>query len=56
MRRKQLRQIIRDVDVACAIRPIMRRHLLTLEATVDMLTKCGVERAGSVARLAMAIF
>ena len=54
MHQIQFRQILRDADVACAILPIVRKHLLTVEQTAEALLACGVERCANVARLAMA--
>lgn len=52
MRQHELRDMIRDVDIACAIRRIVRRHALSVQATSELLTKLHVPRAGSVAELA----
>ena len=53
MHQIQLRQIMRDAEVAYAIQPIVRKHLLTMGETADALRACGVERAGNVARIAV---
>jgi hypothetical protein len=42
-----LREIIRDADVAGAIRPVIIRHHMSLE---DTASASGVPRAGGVAR------
>ena len=47
-----LREIIRDVEVACAIRPIILRHHISLDDTVAALNALGVPRARGVARIA----
>lgn len=39
MHRRQLREIIRDVDIISAITLILRKHHLSVEATTDLLTK-----------------
>ncbi len=54
MHQIQFRQILRDADVACAILPIVRKHLLTLEQTAEALLACGVDRPTNVAHLTMA--
>jgi hypothetical protein len=54
MHQIQLRQILRDADVACAILPIVRKHLLTVEQTAEALLACGVDRPVNVAHIAMA--
>lgn len=52
MRQQQLREIIRDADVAHAIRPIVRKHDLTIAATAELLAKLAVPRARGVAEIA----
>ena len=54
MHQIQLRQMLRDADVAFAIVPIVRKHLLSLEQTAEVLSACGVDRPINVARLAVA--
>jgi hypothetical protein len=39
MHRHQLREIIHDVNIVCAITPIVQRHHLTVDATTDLLTQ-----------------
>jgi hypothetical protein len=51
----QFRQIMRDAEVAYAIRPIVRKYLLTAEDTTKLLTACGVPRAANVARITSAL-
>jgi len=53
MHQIQFRQIMRDAEVAYAIYPIVRRHLLTVEETADVLRTCGMGRPGNVAWIAM---
>ena len=50
----QFRKIMRDAEVAYAIHPIVRRHLLTVEDTTKALTACGMPRAANVARITSA--
>jgi hypothetical protein len=47
-----LREIIRDAEVAGAIRPVILRHHISLEDTVAALSALGVPRARGVARIA----
>ena len=51
MRQHQLREIIRDVDIARAITPSVRKHHLTVAATAELLTKLALPRANSLAAL-----
>jgi hypothetical protein len=51
MHRNQLREIVRDVDVVCAIAPIVQKYNLTVEATTQLLEQLSVPRAGYVARV-----
>ena len=53
MHQIQLREIIRDAEVAHAIRSVVFRHRLTLEATINALMTCSVPRAAAVAQIAM---
>jgi hypothetical protein len=52
----QFREIIRDAEVAYAIRPIVRKYLLTVEETTKALLASGVSRAANVAQIATARF
>jgi hypothetical protein len=45
------REIMRDVEVAYAIRPIVRKYFLTVEDTTKALIACGVPRAADVAQI-----
>ena len=51
----QFREIMRDAEVAYAIHPIVRKHLLTVEDTTKALIACGVPRAASVAKITSAL-
>jgi hypothetical protein len=51
MHRRQLREIIHDVDTVCAITPIVRKPDLTVEATTELLTQLLVPRARRLAAL-----
>lgn len=51
MHRHELREIIQDVDIVCAITPIVRKHHLTVDATTDLLTQLSVPRARHLAAL-----
>ncbi len=48
----QLREIIRDADVAYAIHPIVVKHHLSVEDTTKALVACGIARAVNVAQIA----
>jgi len=48
----QLREIIRDAEVAHAIRPVVLKYLLNVEDTIKALMTCGVPRATNVAQIA----
>jgi hypothetical protein len=50
----QLREIMQDAEVAYAIHPIVRKHLLTVKDTTKALTVCGVRRAANVAQITSA--
>jgi hypothetical protein len=52
MHRIQFREIIRDAEVAHAIRPVVLKYLLNLEDTLKALMTCGVPRAANVAQIA----
>jgi hypothetical protein len=49
MRRHHLTELIRDVDVARAITPVVHKHSLSIETTTDLLNQLAVPRARSVA-------
>ena len=52
MRASQFHEIMRDAELANAIGPIVRKHLLSVEQTADLLHKSGVARAANVAQIA----
>ena len=52
----QFREIMRDAEVAHAIRPIVLKYRLTVEDTTKSLLACGVSRAANVARIATGRF
>ena len=47
----QFREIMRDVEVARVLHPIMLKYLLTMEETTKALLECGVSRAANVAQI-----
>ena len=47
----RFREIMRDAEVAYAIHPIVRKHLLTVEDTTQALLAGGVPRAANVAQI-----
>ena len=47
----QFREIMRDAEVAHAIRPIVLKYRLTVEDTTKALLACAVSRAANVARI-----
>jgi hypothetical protein len=51
MHRIELRQIIRDAEVANAISAIVRRHHLTEEGAEKALLQLHIPRAANVARI-----
>jgi hypothetical protein len=51
MHRRQLREIIHDVDILCAITPIVQKHQLTVDATTELLTQLSIPRARHLAAL-----
>ena len=51
MRQNHLREVLRDVDVACAITAVVRKNHLTAAATTELLKQLQVPRASSVANL-----
>jgi hypothetical protein len=52
MHRIQFREIIRDAEVAHAIRPVVLKYLLNVEDMTKALMTCGVPRAANVAQIA----
>jgi hypothetical protein len=52
MHRFQVREIIRDAEVAHAIHPVVLKYFLTVEATTKALMTCGIPRAAGVAQIA----
>jgi hypothetical protein len=56
MHRIQFREIMRDAEVAHAIRPIVLKYLLNVEDTTKALLACGVSRAANVAQIATGKF
>ena len=52
----QFREIMRDAEVAHAIRPIVLKYRLTVEDTTKALLVCAVSRAANVARIATGRF
>jgi hypothetical protein len=55
MHRTQLRQILRDAEVAYAISPILRRHQLTQEDAEKALLALHLPRAANVARISLSL-
>jgi hypothetical protein len=51
MRHKVFQQILRDAAVAHAIAPVVRKHSLTFEAAVELLSQAQVPRSANVARI-----
>ncbi len=51
MHRRQLREIIHDVNIVSAITPIVQKHHLTVDATTELLTQLSVSRATHLAEL-----
>ena len=47
----QFREMMRDAEVAYAIHPIVRKHLLSVKDTTKALIACGVPRASNVAQI-----
>ena len=47
----ELREIMRDAEVANAIYPIMLKYRMTVEDTTKALLACGVSRASNVAQI-----
>jgi len=52
MHRTHLDKILRDLDVAWAIWPILEKHSLSVKESEKSLAACGVARAGIVAAMA----
>jgi hypothetical protein len=50
----QFREMMRDAEVAYAIHPIVRKHLLTVKEMTKALIACGVPRAVNVAQITSA--
>lgn len=50
----QLREILRDVEIANCIFPIVRTHRLTEQETMDVLLALHLPRAACVAAIAQA--
>jgi hypothetical protein len=55
MHRTELRQILRDAEVAYAISPIVRRRHLTQEDTEKSLLALHLPRAANVARISVSL-
>jgi uncharacterized membrane protein YheB (UPF0754 family) len=55
MHRIELRQIIRDAEIAHAISPIVRRHLLTERETEKALLELHIPRAANVAKISVSV-
>ena len=53
MHRTHLDKILRDLDVAWAVWPILEKHSLSVEEGEKSLAACGVARAGIVAAMAV---
>ena len=51
MHRKEVRNLVRDVQVASIIFPVVNRHHLAQLAVENYLTELEVPRAGNVARM-----
>lgn len=54
MRQTRLTEIIRDADIACAIRPVVVQRHLTRAETCDALAALHVPRAAEIAALVTA--
>ena len=52
----QLREIMRDAEVAHAVHSIVLKYLLTVEETTKALLECGVSRAANVAQISTGSF
>jgi hypothetical protein len=52
MRANQFHETMQDAELANAISPIVRKHLLSREQTAVLLQKAGVARAQNVAQIA----
>lgn len=51
----ELRQIIRDAEIAHAISPILRKHRLTEGETEKFLLELHIPRAANVARISVSL-
>jgi hypothetical protein len=51
----ELRQIVRDAEIAYAILPVVRRHHLTKANTEKALLKLDVRRAPNIARISVSL-
>ena len=51
----QFREIMRDAEVAYAIRRIVRKYLLSVQDTTKALIACRVPRAANAAQIASAL-
>ena len=51
----ELRQIIRDAEIAHAISPILRKHGLTERETEKFLLELHIPRAANVARISVSL-
>ena len=52
----QFREIMRDAEVAHAIRPIVLKYRMAVEDKTKALLTCGVSRAANVAQIATCRF
>lgn len=52
MHRYHVREVLRDVEVARAISPVVRKHVLTVDQTTEYLRELAIPRAKHVAELA----
>ena len=52
----QFREIMRDVEVARVLHPIVLKYLLTMEETTKALLECGVSRAANVPQISTGRF
>jgi hypothetical protein len=52
MHANRFHEIMQDAELANAIGPIVRKHLLSVEQTAGLLHKSGVARAENVAQIA----
>ena len=54
MHRIELRQIIRDAEIAYAISPVVHRHRLNAEETEKFLLELRIPRAANITQIALA--